>query len=92
MEFLFEFIFDLIAEGVGEASKSPIVPKPVRIALTALIVLFFIAAIGLIIFAGVLMLLQGAWLAATAMFLIAAVFIVLSIRSFLKTYLKKTGR
>ncbi len=89
MELLFELILELVMEGSIEASRSKAVPKPVRIVLAALVVLFFLAAIGLIVFAGILMIRDGNTLAGAFMFLLAALLLALSIRGFIRTYLKK---
>lgn len=54
MEYLFEFILELIFEGGIEASKSNRIPKYIRYPLIVIISLFFIAVIGLVFFAGIM--------------------------------------
>ncbi len=54
MEYLFEFILELIFEGSIEVSKCKKVPKFIRYPLILIITLFFITVIGLIYLAGVL--------------------------------------
>jgi len=54
MEFIGEFIFEMIFEGASEAIGSRRIPKYVRYPLTALVILFVTAVIGGVIIAGVL--------------------------------------
>jgi len=54
MEWLFEFIFELVLDGSMEISKSKKVPKYIRYPLIAILFLFVLAVIGLILYAGVL--------------------------------------
>ena len=89
MDSLIEMILELVLEGSFEASKSKLVPKPMRIILAALVVLFFLAAIGLVVFAGILMIRDGKPLGGAVMFLLAALLLAFSIRGFIRTYLKK---
>ena len=56
MEYLFEFILELVFEGSVEASKNLKVPKWIRYSLITIIILFFIGVIGIIFFTGILML------------------------------------
>ncbi len=73
MEYIFEFLLELVLEGCVEASKSSKVPKYIRYPLAGIIALFIIAVIGLLfwggiialkenIFAGILLILIGAFL------------------------------
>ena len=57
MDFVIEFIADLILilEGILEACKSSKISKYIKYFLTIMIILFFTAVIGLILFMGVLM-------------------------------------
>lgn len=59
MDFLFKLLFELIAEGTVELSKSKKVPKYIRYILIGIITLFFIAAIGLVFFVGLVVLKQN---------------------------------
>ena len=63
MEILFEFIgdmlFELLLMGGEHAVKSSKTPKPLRIILATLALLFFIAVIGLIIWAGIAAIMNG---------------------------------
>ncbi len=89
MEFLFEMILELVLEGSFEASKSKNVPKPVRVLLAALVVLFFTAAIGIMVLAGILMIRDDSPLGGAFMFVLAALILVFSIRRFIRAYIKK---
>lgn len=51
-EFVAELFFELIGKGAYEASRSSKVPKPLRIVLKVLILLFFIAFIGIFFLIG----------------------------------------
>ena len=63
MEILFEFLgeifFELIFMGGEHAIKSNRTPMPIRILLAVLALLFFIAVIGLIIWAGIAVIMDG---------------------------------
>ena len=59
MDFLLEILFELVAEGTVELSKSSRVPKYIRYPLFAVIVLFYIAVIGLVFGVGILSLRQN---------------------------------
>ena len=59
MDFLFELLFELIAEGTVELSKSRRVPKYIRYPLIVVIVLFCVAVIGLVFAVGILSLRQN---------------------------------
>ena len=91
MDFLFELLLELILEGTVELSKSIKVPKYIRYLLIGLIVLFFIAVIGIVLIAGFVSLeqnlLQGFLIIALAIFLL-----IMSIVKFKKTYLTRRNR
>ena len=91
MEFLFELLLELAAEGTVELSKSVRVPKPLRYVLIGIIVLFSAAVIGVMLLASILALrenvLFGILLLALTLFLL-----VMGIRKFRETYLKKKAR
>ena len=86
MDFLFELLFDLIADGTFELSKSKKVPKYIRYPLIVIIVLFFIAAIGVTLLAGLLSLkenlLLGIIFIALALFLL-----IMGVVKFRKVYI-----
>ncbi len=90
MEILFETLLELVLEGSFEASRSRIVPKPLRILLAALVVALVLAAVGLIALAGVLMLRDGHVLAGAFLLALAALLLALSIWKFIRAYYKKT--
>lgn len=91
MEFIFEFIFELVLEGSIEASKSSKIPKYIRYPLIVIISLFFIAIIGLVIFAGILSLKENILLG--ILFILIGLFmLIMSVIKFRKTYLIKTNK
>lgn len=87
MDFLFELLFELIAEGTVELSKSKKVPKYIRYILIGIITLFFIAAIGLVFFVGLVVLKQNLFLG-IIIIAVALFMLIMSIIKFKKTYLK----
>ena len=51
-----EYILELVFEGIIELSKSNRIPKYIRYPFIGIILLFFIAIIGLVIFTGIILL------------------------------------
>lgn len=88
MEYLFEFILELVLEGCIEASKSSKIPKWIRYPLIAVISLFFIAVIGLIIFTGFLSLKENI-LVGMLLISIGFIMVIMSMIKFRKFYLIK---
>jgi len=89
MEYLFEFIFELIIGGSIEASKNNRVPKWIRYILIGIIALFFTVVIGTILLAGILSLQKNIFLG--MFFLLLGIFmLIMSFVKFKKTYLIKT--
>ena len=84
MEILFEFIGDLVGEllfmGGEHAIRSSKTPKPVRIILAVFALLFFTAVIGLIIWAGIAVIMNGSVAGGIAILVLAIVFTVLVVR------------
>lgn len=90
MDFLFELLFDLIAEGTVELSKSRKVPKCIRYPLIAIIVLFFACIIAVLLIVGVTSLDESPVLA--AILIISALFMLIAgIIKFRKTYLTRNN-
>lgn len=87
MEFLFEFILELVFEGGIEASKNSKIPKYIRYPLIIIISLFFIAVIGILLVAGALALRKNI-LAGIIFILIGLFLLIMSIIKFRKTYIK----
>ena len=78
MEFLFEFIFEIIVEGAIAATSEKRVPLPLRILAAVFVVVLFGGVLFLIILTGILCL-QGEEkqpAVAVLMFLISAIFAV----------------
>lgn len=88
MEYVFEFLLELILEGSIEASKSSKIPKYIRYPLIVLIVCFFAAVIGLIFFTGILFI-KESLVGGICFILIGLFLLVSSIIQFRKTYLIK---
>lgn len=89
MEFIFEFILELIFEGSIEVSKNRKIPKYIRYPLIVIISLFFILVIGLIFFTGILSLKKNLLLG-IALILIGMLMLIMSVIKFKKVYLTKT--
>lgn len=88
MEFIFEFIIELLFEGVGEASQNKKISKFIRYPLIALIILFFTSFILLFVFMGV-SILKDNIIGGILILLFTIVFLVLSIKKFKETYIEK---
>lgn len=88
MEYVFEFILELVLEGSIEISKNRKIPKYVRYPLIAIIALFFITVIGLILLAGILSLKKNFLLGIFFIF-IGLLLFIMSVIKFKKTYLIK---
>lgn len=91
MDFLFELLFELIAEGTVELSKSIKVPKYIRYPLIVIIILAFIAVIGVMLFAGLAALKENIILG--IFFIALALFVLfMGIVKFRKTYLIRKNK
>lgn len=90
MELIFEILIELILEGTFKASKSKKIPKYIRYPLIIIIVAFFIAVIGLILFTGALILKENLT-AGILIILIGLFMLIMSIIKFRKTYLIKSS-
>ncbi len=91
MEYLIEFLFELVIEGSIEASKSPKLPKWVRYPLIVIIAFFFLAVIGLVFLAGFLSLKENIFMG--IFFLLLGLFLLIaSIIKFRKLYLIKVNK
>lgn len=88
MEFIFEFILELVLDGSIEVSKNNKIPKFIRYPLIIILILFFITVIGLILFTGVLMLEKNI-LAGVLMILLGLLMFTISIIKFRKAYFIK---
>lgn len=88
MEYIFEFILELVIDGSIEASKSSKIPRYIRYPLIVLISLFFIAVIGVIFLAGILSFKENVFLG--IFFILISLFLfIMSVIKFRKTYLRK---
>ena len=91
MEYIFEFILELVLEGGIELSKSSKIPKYVRYPLIGITSLFFIAVIGLIFFTGILSLKENILLG-ILFILVGLLLLIMSVIKFRKTYLTKINK
>lgn len=89
MEYIFEFILELVFEGSIELSKSNKLPKYIKYSLIIIIALFFIAVIGLIFLLGILSLKESILLG-VLLILIGLFMFIMSVIKFRKIYLTKT--
>ncbi len=89
MEYIFEFLLELILEGSIEVSKNRKIPKYIRYPLIVLIILFFIAVIGLVFLAGILSIKENIFVG-LIFIVIGLMMLIASIIKFRKTYLIKT--
>lgn len=88
MEYIFEFILELVFESSIDASKNKKIPKYIRYPLIVIIALFFIIVIGLIFLTGILSLKEN--VVAGIFFILIGIFMtIMSIVKFRKTYLIK---
>lgn len=88
MEYVIEAVLDLVL-GLGiEASKNKKVPKIIRWLLIGLIMFLFIGVIGIVLFAGVLVLLQDI-IGGVIIITIGIIMLISAITKFKKIYIKK---
>ena len=88
MEYLIEFILELVLEGGLEVTKSNKVPKPIRYIILGIIALLFIAVIGLIYLTAFLILKESI-IGFILNFLLATFMLISAIIKLKKEYLKK---
>ena len=88
MEILFEILFDLALEGSVEVSSNKRVSKWIHYPLIAVIVLFYAAVVGLLLWVGVSMLDESV-LGGVLMLGIAVFVLIMSVLAFRKVYLSK---
>lgn len=91
MEYLFEFLLELILEGSIEASQNPKVPKGIRYLLITIVSLFFLSVIGLIFFTGTLMLKEN-FVLGILFYALGFCMLLMGILKFRKVYIKKTNQ
>ena len=88
MELLFEFLVELLTDGVVEASKSKKVPKPIRYFLIVLIALSWLVLVVGVFVLGVLML-NHSKTNGVVIILIGVAIAFISVKKFIKTYVGK---
>lgn len=88
MDFLFELLFELVAERTIELSKSIKVPKYIRYPLIGILAFFCITVIGIVLITGFISLKENLLLGCIII-CIAIFMLVMGILKFKKTYLKR---
>jgi NADH:ubiquinone oxidoreductase subunit 3 (subunit A) len=84
MDFLIELLFDLVFEGMFEASNSSKIPKPLRIVLGIILLIFVLLIIGVIALTGILVLKENI---GGIIFILLAIFLLIKlIYEFRKKY------
>lgn len=91
MEFLFELLLELAAEGTVELSKSVRVPRPVRFLLIGIIVLFSVAVIGVMLLASIMALKENVFFG-IVLLAITLFMLVMGVIKFRDTYLRKKAQ
>ena len=87
-EFIMELLFELAAEGVVEASKSPKLPKLIRYILISIIIIFYICCIALFAWIGIDLLKNRNIIGGSIVSIFASIFLLMSIMAFRKVYLR----
>lgn len=88
MEYLFEFLLDLILETGIEVSSNKKISKMIRYPLILLIVLFFALVIFGLLFLGILILNKNIW-AGIFIISVSAILLISAIIKFKKIYINK---
>lgn len=91
MEYIFEFIMELVLEGSIEVCKSSRMPKYIRYPLIGIISLFFIFIIGLVLLTGILSLKENIFLG-IFLILVGLFLLIMSVIRFRKAYLTKINK
>jgi len=91
MEYIFEFMVELVLEGSLEVSKSSRVPKFIRYPLTGILSLIFIAVIGNVFFIGFLSLKENTLLG-ILLILVGLFLLIVGVIGLRKTYLAKVNK
>lgn len=90
MDILFEFLFELVFEGMMETAKSKKVLMVIRIIAGVLVSAFFLAVIGVIVLIGILSFKDNKPFS-VIMFILAIIFTIALILKIVK-YIKKKGQ
>lgn len=91
MEFIVEFVFDLLFEGGVEITKDRKISKWIRYPILAIIALFFGVIIFGLIILGIKFLIEGEILIGILFIGLGLFFLIESIYKFRKTYLEEFG-
>lgn len=91
MEYLIEFVLELILEGSIEVSKNKKLPKYIRYPLIIMIILFFIAVIVTIFVAGFILIVDNLYWGLFIL-LIGLLLLLSAIIKFRKVYLNKNDK
>ena len=88
MEYIFEFISELVLEGGIEASKCSKIPNYIRYPLIGILSFIFVAVIGFVIVTGFLLLKQNL-IAGIMLISIGLFMFIMSVKKFREIYLVK---
>lgn len=91
MEYIIEFLLELVLEGSMEVSKSSKVPKYVRYPLIGILALFFLAVIGVLFAAGILSFKENAF-AGILLISVGLFFVIMCLIKLRKIYLTKIDK
>lgn len=91
LDFVIEFILDLVLEGSYEVSKNKNIPKIIRYPLILIVVFFFLMVILVIGFLGIIVIRENLYFG-LLIILLAIIFLVLGIKKFRKVYLIKSDK
>lgn len=91
MEYVIEFILELLLEGGLEVTKKSKFPKPIRYIILTIIALLFITVIGVLYLTAFLILKQSI-LGFILLFLLATFILISSIIKFKKEYIEKNNK
>ena len=90
MDFLIELLFDLVFDGMFEASNSSKIPKTLRIVLGIILLIFVLLIIGVIALTGILMMKENI---GGIIFILLALFILIKlIYDFRKKYKNRKSK
>jgi len=91
MEFLMEFILELVFDGILELTKSNKVPRPIRYMILGIIALFLIIVIGLL-YLGAFLSLKENMIGFVLFFLLATFLLISLIMKFREEYLIRKNK
>lgn len=88
MEFLTELVFELLFDSAQEIANNPRTPKPLRIILGSVILLFMTAVVAIIAVVAIAVLGEQTWLG-VLLIIVDVVFVACAVRKFIKAKNKR---